>query len=156
MGDSPSCWRKQQATAPSSDILLRALTPPRAVELRSGDEAPRARSNGAGMEVEQNREQKSRKLGLNSPLCLSTLPHLLVYLDTLIGTFQLSDCGESKTSDHFQEQEMRNFPPPHPHRYPLWSQILVLIAKRRERKELTRGADGEGTESLLEPAQMSD
>lgn len=156
MGDSPSCWRKQQATAPSSDILLRALTPPRAVELRSGDEAPRARSKGAGMEVEQNREQKSRKLGLNSPLCLSTLPHLLVYLDTLIGTFQLSDCGESKTSDHFQEKEMRNFPPPHPHRYPLWSQILVLIAKRRERKELTRGADGEGTESLLEPAQMSD
>ena len=51
---------------------------------------------------------------------------------------------------------MRNFPRPQPHRYPLWSQILVLIAKRRERKELTRGADGEGTESSLEPAQMSD
>ena len=66
------------------------------------------------MEVEQNRKQKSRKPGLNSPLCLSALPHLLVYLDTLIGTFQLSDCGESKTSDHLQEKELDEKLPPTP------------------------------------------
>lgn len=66
------------------------------------------------MEVGQNRKQKSRKLGLNSPLCLSALPHLLVYLDTLIGNFQFSDYGESKTSDNFQEKELGEKLPPTP------------------------------------------